>query len=106
MTGENMTKKRVLALGAGAMGTIAAATIASFEEVESLIIADLDLKAAEQKALSCGDKARATGIDVTNLHELVSLMRQADVVMNCVGPFFRFGSYGIGSRAGSGDRLP
>jgi saccharopine dehydrogenase-like NADP-dependent oxidoreductase len=86
-----MTKKRVLALGAGAMGTIAAATIASFEEVESLIIADLDLKAAEQKALLCGDKAQAASIDVTNRSELIALMRQADMVMNCVGPFFHFG---------------
>ncbi|MHB9073639.1 MAG: saccharopine dehydrogenase family protein [Desulfobaccales bacterium] len=86
-----MTKKRVLALGAGAMGTIATATIASFEEVESLIIADLDLKVAEQQAALCGDKARAASIDVTNRSELVALMRQADVVMNCVGPFFRFG---------------
>lgn len=86
-----MTKKRVLALGAGAMGTIAAAAIASFEEVESLIIADLDLKAAEQKAALCGDKAQAASINVSNRRELVNLMRRADVVMNCVGPFFRFG---------------
>lgn len=86
-----MTKKKVLALGAGAMGTIAASTIASFEEVESLIIADLDPVAAKQKAAMCSDKAQAAGIDVTNRKELVSLMRRADVVMNCVGPFFRFG---------------
>jgi saccharopine dehydrogenase-like NADP-dependent oxidoreductase len=86
-----MIMKRILALGAGAMGAIAANTVASFDEVGSLIIADLDPEAAKRRAVSCGDKARPAGIDVTNHQELVSLMRQADVVMNCVGPFFRFG---------------
>lgn len=97
-----MTKKKVLALGAGAMGTIAAKTIASFEEVESLIIADLDPEVAKQKALACGDKARAAGIDVTNRKDLVSLMRRADVVMNCVGPFFRFGVTVLGAALEAG----
>jgi saccharopine dehydrogenase-like NADP-dependent oxidoreductase len=90
MTGEKSFKK-VLALGAGTVGAIAANTIASFDEVESLIIADLNPEVAKQKAVSCGGKARAAGTDVTNHKELVSLMRRADVVMNCVGPFFRFG---------------
>jgi saccharopine dehydrogenase-like NADP-dependent oxidoreductase len=86
-----MTKKRVLALGAGAMGTIAAATMATFAEVESVIIADLSLQAAKKGAAACGAMAQYSSIDVTNRPELVALMRRADVVMNCVGPFFRFG---------------
>lgn len=86
-----MTPKRVLALGAGAMGTIAATMVASFQEVESLIIADLSLEAANKAAAAGGEKARFTRIDVTRRADLVSLMGQADLVMNCVGPFFRFG---------------
>lgn len=86
-----MTGKRVLLLGAGAMGTVAAATVASFAEVESLLVADLGLAAAEKAASACGAKATATTINVTDRPALVSLMRDNDVVMNCVGPFFRFG---------------
>ncbi|MFH1092171.1 MAG: saccharopine dehydrogenase NADP-binding domain-containing protein [Pseudomonadota bacterium] len=86
-----MTPSRILLLGAGAMGNIAAQTVASFQEVGSLIIADLDLTAAQAVASACGDKAKAARVDVTNHTELVAIMRQADLVMNCVGPFFRFG---------------
>lgn len=86
-----MTRKKILALGAGAMGTVAAATAASFPEAESLIIADLNPEAARRAAASCGAKAGFGGINVTNRAELVSLMGRVDLVMNCVGPFFRFG---------------
>jgi len=86
-----MQKKKVLALGAGAMGHVAAKTAASFDEVESLTIADLNIDAASRVAADCGSKARGTAINVTDRPALVSLMREADVVMNCVGPFFRFG---------------
>lgn len=86
-----MKPSRILLLGAGAMGKIAAQTVASFPEVGSLLVADLSLTAAQAVASSCGDKAKAASIDVTNHGELTAVMRQADLVMNCVGPFFRFG---------------
>jgi len=73
------------------MGNIAAQTVASFPEVGSLIIADLDLTAAQAVASACGYKAKAARVNVTSHTELLALMRQADLVMNCVGPFFRFG---------------
>lgn len=86
-----MTASRILLLGAGAMGNIAAQTVASFPEAGSLIIADLDPTAAQAVASACGDKAKAARVNVTNHAELVAVMRQVDLVMNCVGPFFRFG---------------
>lgn len=86
-----MTASRILLLGAGAMGNIAAQTVASFPEAGSLIIADLDPTAAQAVASACGDKAKAARVNVTNHAELVAVMRQADLLMNCVGPFFRFG---------------
>ena len=70
---------------------MAATMVAAFPEVESLMVADLNLDAAQRVASACGDKAKAAGIDVTNPTELISFMRAADLVMNCVGPFFRFG---------------
>jgi saccharopine dehydrogenase-like NADP-dependent oxidoreductase len=86
-----MTRKNVLLLGAGAMGTTAASTVASFPEAEQLIVADISWDAAQKAAYACGTKARATQINVTDRLALIALMRKADVVMNCVGPFFRFG---------------
>lgn len=85
-----MNKKKVLALGAGQTGYTAAKTIASFDEVESVIVADLNIDAAAKAASLCGQKAKAKSIDVTNRSALICLMREVDIVMNCVGPFFRF----------------
>jgi saccharopine dehydrogenase-like NADP-dependent oxidoreductase len=86
-----MTPSRILLLGAGAMGNLAAQTVASFPETGSLIIADFNLTAAQTVASACGAKAQAAQVDVTKRAELMTLMGQADLVMNCVGPFFRFG---------------
>ncbi|MDD2901432.1 MAG: saccharopine dehydrogenase NADP-binding domain-containing protein [Syntrophales bacterium] len=86
-----MTPSKILLLGAGAMGNIAAQTVASFPEAGSLLIADYNLTAAQTVASACGAKAQAAQIDVTNRAALLGLMGQADLVMNCVGPFFRFG---------------
>ena len=86
-----MTSSRILLLGAGAMGNLAAQTVASFPEVGNLVIADLDLTAAQAVASACGEKAKAASVNVTKPTEMIGLMRQADLVMNCVGPFFRFG---------------
>jgi saccharopine dehydrogenase-like NADP-dependent oxidoreductase len=82
---------KILALGAGGMGEAAAVTAASFDEIQELIVADLNLENAQRVASRCGGKATAARIDVTRQDDLVALMQQADAVMNCVGPFFRFG---------------
>jgi saccharopine dehydrogenase-like NADP-dependent oxidoreductase len=83
--------KTVLLLGAGAMGSLAARIVSGFGEVGSLILTSLDLGEAEQAAQGCQGKATAEAVNVTDKDKLVSLMRRADVVLNCVGPFFRFG---------------
>lgn len=82
---------RVLALGAGDMGSRAARTLSAYDEVDSIVVADLNRASAERVALGCGGKALAVSVDVTRSDDLVKLMKDFDVVMNCVGPFFRFG---------------
>lgn len=83
--------KTVLQLGAGAMGIASARTASGFEEVGKLIIASLGREEAEKAAGQCQGDVEIATIDVTDHAKLVALMRRADVVMNCVGPFFRFG---------------
>lgn len=84
---------RVVALGgAGDMGRVAARTAFDFDFVEELIIADLDGDAAEKLAADLGTPARAEQVDVTDSATLGQLLENADVVLNTVGPFYRFGA--------------
>lgn len=77
--------------GTGGMGRYAARTAAAFDFVKEVIIADLNAAAAESFASELGEKARAVAVDVTDASLLKSVLEQGDIVLNTVGPFFRFG---------------
>lgn len=77
--------------GTGGMGRYAASTAASFDFVEEVIIADLNVKAAEAFAAQLGDKAQGVAVDVRNPGLLRTILARGDIVLNTVGPFFRFG---------------
>ncbi|ANN18773.1 saccharopine dehydrogenase [Amycolatopsis orientalis] len=83
---------RVLALGgAGEMGAAAAAVLAAAGSVTEVVIADRDLSRATAVADSLGAKVSARRSDATDHAGLVTAMKRFDLVVNTVGPFFRFG---------------
>jgi len=82
---------KVLLLGAGAMGVTAAETVSRFDTVSALTIADRDGDAAARLAARCGPKAEALALDVTDDAALAVALAEADLCLNLVGPFFRFG---------------
>jgi len=83
---------RVICLGgAGGMGRYAARTAAAFDFVTELIITDLNARTAETVAAQLGEKARGVDLDVRDGKRLQSVLKQGDIVLNTVGPFFRFG---------------
>ncbi len=89
-------RSRIVVLGgAGGMGQVAATEALTFAGVGELIVADLDLPAAErlvaQLAPSAKVPLRATRIDVSDLNALGALLASADVVLNTTGPFYRLG---------------
>lgn len=93
---------KILLLGAGSMGAKAAQTLASFDEITRVTVADLKLEAAERVASACGDKAFALQLDVTDRTSLMSAMAEADCVANLTGPFFRFGELVLGASIDAG----
>jgi saccharopine dehydrogenase-like NADP-dependent oxidoreductase len=96
---------KVLALGgSGDMGRHAVRTALEFDFVEELVIADLDADGAARFASSCGPRARAVAVDVQDEAALAALLRDADAVLNAVGPFYRFGVPIL--RAAIGARCP
>ena len=82
---------KAIVLGAGGMGGYAARTAAGFPYVEDLLVADRDGQAAQRLAGELGPKAHWISIDVMDEPRLVQILSEADVVLNTVGPFFRFG---------------
>ena len=86
------TSVRILALGgAGEMGRAAAAVLVDEESVAEVVIADRDLPRAATVARALGAKASTLRIDASDHAALVAAMARCDVVVNTVGPFFRFG---------------
>ncbi|RIV17873.1 saccharopine dehydrogenase [Fibrisoma montanum] len=81
----------VMLLGAGSMGQWAAQTVVQFDSVSRLTIADRNLRVAQALADTCGPKAEAISLDVTDQSALQQALRPHDVVLNCVGPYYRFG---------------
>ena len=83
---------KVVALGGcGGMGKFAVRTILTYELIEDVVVADMDGERAATFAQESGSKASYAQIDVKDGAALRKLMANADVVMNTVGPFYRFG---------------
>ena len=83
---------KVLALGgSGGMGRFAVETSMDFENVDEITVADINADAAIAFAASMNEKVKGIGLDVTNIGELKSVMKETDVVINTVGPFFKYG---------------
>ncbi len=83
---------RVLALGgAGGMGRHACRVAAGLEQVTDLTVTDLDGGRAERAAAAVGPGVRSLALDVTDTPALRAALADTDVVLNTVGPFFRFG---------------
>jgi saccharopine dehydrogenase-like NADP-dependent oxidoreductase len=83
---------RVLALGgSGGVGRHACRLAARLDTVEELVVADVAGDAAAAFARRLGPRARGLTVDVCDRAALLAAMRDADVVVNSAGPFFRLG---------------
>ena len=83
---------KVLALGgSGGMGRFAVETSMSFENIDEITVADINADAAIAFAASMNEKVKGIGLNVTDIDDLKAQMRQADIVINTVGPFFKYG---------------
>lgn len=83
---------KVIILGAcGGMGRFVSKSVSSFEEVDDLAIADLNLKDAELLASQLGPHIKGIKVDINDTESLLSILSHHDIVLNTVGPFFKFG---------------
>lgn len=84
--------KVVVLGGAGGVGRVAVSALNLMPDVDHVVVADLnehDSRAVV--AEEGGEKLEPVGVDVADGDALVARLGDAQVVLNCVGPFYRFG---------------
>ena len=77
--------------GAGEMAAYACRVLAEAPEIGCVVIADRDADKAAALAAALGPKASPQSLDVADREALIAAVSDADVVLNCAGPFYRFG---------------
>ena len=89
-----MSGPRIVVLGGGGgIGRVAARTLAATADAGRVVVADLDPAAARTTVEEIGDpRLEPARVDVTDREGLTALIDGAAVVVNCVGPFYRFGA--------------
>jgi len=87
-----LKKMKVLALGgAGDMGRMAVAILIESPDISSITVADKNIERAQHFIdLVESEKVSAVEIDVSEHDKLVKLISSHDLVMNTVGPFYKF----------------
>jgi len=83
----------VLVLGAGgAVGRVTARTLAAHDAFERVTAADLKPLDIDALGIATGrERVMAAQVDVSDGAALAAAVAAADVVVNCTGPFYRFG---------------
>ncbi len=83
-----MSKVVVLG-GCGAVGSVVAGVLSKRKEFRSVVIADRRLPEAEALAARLGEKCSAREVDAGDAASVGRALRGADLVVNCVGPFYK-----------------
>ena len=88
----NGTRRVVVFGGGGGIGRVAVRALSQTDDADEVIVADLDLDAATATVGETADaRFRAVAVDVSDPAAISAAMDGAAVVLNCVGPFYRFG---------------
>lgn len=84
-------KKTVVVLGAaGGVGSVVVRTLSAISNFETIICADLSLPELQRQCEALGDP-RLQPRQVDLLNDSAAAIAGADLVVGCVGPFYKFG---------------
>lgn len=84
--------KIVILGGAGGQGKFATEEILRGNVFDEIVVASRNLEKTQEYVDTLGDnKVKAAQVDIMNEENLLSLIKDADVVANCTGPFYLLG---------------
>lgn len=85
--------KVIILGGAAAMAQPTIKVLEKFEKVTSLVLADLNVESVNHVAKTLNnEKVETTSLDITNTEALTNLVKGADLAINFVGPYYKFGT--------------
>jgi saccharopine dehydrogenase-like NADP-dependent oxidoreductase len=81
---------RILVVGAGGVGSAAAAVAAERTFFERMVLADVDASRAERAVASLGERFGSAQVDASNVDQIVELAQaeRADAILNACDPRF------------------
>jgi saccharopine dehydrogenase (NAD+, L-lysine-forming) len=78
--------------GCGIVGSVAVRTLASFSDFDEIVIADINEEGARERAAEIGtETCSALVVDAGVPDSIKNAVEGADVVLNCCGPFYKYG---------------
>ncbi len=78
--------------GCGAVGGTAVRSLATTAYFDEYVVADKDIEAARKLSAELGeDKVKAVKLDADDAQSLRGAIAGASVILNCVGPFYKYG---------------
>ena len=77
--------------GAGVVGTIAVKTLSAFSDFTKVVIADINEARSKEIIDFNPDKITFRKLDVNNRENLRELIKEFDIIVNTIGPFYRYG---------------
>ena len=76
--------------GAGAVGRVAARTLAMHDAFDHVVLGDIDTARAEEVARGLGPDVSVVHVDAGDRASVRAAIEGCDVVLNCTGPFYKF----------------
>ena len=78
--------------GCGTVGSVAVRMLAASDVFSEIVVGDIDFEKARRFVQSLGsDKVTAVGFDASKPESIERAIEGSQVVLNCVGPFYKFG---------------
>lgn len=84
-------RMQVAVLGCGTVGTTAIKTLDALGIFEAITVGDINVQYAEHVADTCSCETFCVKCNAESPQQLREVMKGSDVVLNCVGPFYKYG---------------
>ncbi|MHC1591914.1 MAG: saccharopine dehydrogenase family protein, partial [Candidatus Helarchaeales archaeon] len=76
--------------GCGAVGSYSSRILSNSDSFDEVVIGDINLEKASNLAKSLGSNVSAVQVNADQPDSIKNAVDDADVVLNCIGPFYRF----------------